>query len=128
MGLREEAEAVLIETMEDPDMFGWSITVTEPSGFSADLYGLSTDISQMIDPDTGEVITGRSASVALRMSSISSAGFTGFPKNISDTTSKPWTVAFDDILGSPHTFKVRESNRDRAMGVIVCILESYRGT
>jgi len=126
MGLREEAEAVLAETMEDPDMFGWSITLTDPSESSAEMYGLSADISQMIDPDTGEVITGRVASVALRMSSIVAAGFTGFPKNIAETTSKPWLVTFNDILGTEHTFKVRESNRDRAMGVIVCMLEVYR--
>jgi len=125
MGLRTDAEAMLAEMIEDTDFFGWDITLTDPSGASAALVGLSNDINHMIDPDTGEIITGRMASVSLRMSSIIAAGFTGFPKNVADLTSRPWVVTFNDILGTSHTFKVREAHRDRAAGVIVCLLEAY---
>lgn len=126
MSLREEMEALLSETLEDPELFGWPITVTDPGGESAQMYGQSTDISLLIDPSTKEAVSGRTASVVLRMSSLVAAGFTSLPKGISDMTLKPWRMDFQDILLNDHTFKVKESNPDRTLGILVCIVEVYR--
>lgn len=125
MGLRAEAESALEEILEDVDLWAWPITVTDPSEVSASLSGRSNDISQVIDPDTGAVVTGRSASVALRISSLVAAGFSSLPRGIADDTSKPWLIAFDDINGNSFTFKVMESSPDRAIGLVVCQLELY---
>lgn len=125
MSLRTLAEQDLGAILEDSAYgFGWSITLTDPDGLTDTLTGFSDDISQVVDPDTGQLVSGRLASVALRISSLVAAGFT-LPRNVSDNTSKPWVVTFDDINGTAHTFKVRQSDPDRALGLVVCILEGY---
>lgn len=123
MGLRVQNEADLAESMEDEDDFGWPITVTDPNGVSQPLIGLSTDIMQIIDPDTGMVLKGRTASVALRISSLV---FSSLPEAVANSAAKPWRADFEDINGSPYTFKVKESSPDRAIGIVVCILETYQ--
>jgi len=127
MGLRTIAEADLSSIMEDDVCgFGWPIIVTDPNGVTVDtLKGLSDDIGAVVDPDTGQLVSGRLASVALRISSLASAGL-GIPEGIADETKKPWVIEFDDINGNAHTFKVIESNPDRALGVVTCLLGSYK--
>lgn len=126
MGIRELAEQDLGAILEDSAYgFGWSITLTDPAGLTdPNLIGFSDDISQVIDPDTGQLVSGRLASVALRISSLLTAGFT-LPRSVADQSSKPWVVTFNDINGTSHTFKVRQADPDRALGLIVCILEGY---
>lgn len=127
MGLREIAEQDLGFILEgDENGFRWPITVTDPDGnVSSGLYGFSDDISQVIDPDTGQAVSGRLASVSLRISSLALQGL-GIPVAIADSSRKPWLVAFDDINGNAFTFKVQESNPDRTLGNVVCILELYQ--
>ena len=125
MGLRDLAEQDLAGILEDAGTgFGWPITLTDPSGRSEALVGFSNDIAQTIDPGTGEIISGRLASVALRISSLYSAGL-ALPTGVPERSSKPWVVRFDDINGSPYAFTIKNSNPDRALGVVVCILEEY---
>lgn len=125
MSLRAIAESDLAFILEDAAYgFGYAITVIDPGGTSADLTGYSNDIAQLIDPDTGQAVSGRLASAVLRISSLTAAGL-GLPQGIADTASKPWIVAFNDISGNPYTFKVSKSNPDRALGVVSCILEAY---
>lgn len=125
-GLRETAEADLAVILEDGTTgFGRPITVTDPSGTVGNLTGFSNDVAEVIDPDTGQAVSGRIASVALRISSLTTAGL-GLPEGIADATSKPWQISFDDINGNPFTFKVQRSNPDRALGIVTCILELYK--
>jgi hypothetical protein len=124
MGLRERASASIKRVVTNRDHFGWDITVTDPAGTSAFLTGFSNDISQVIDPDTGQAVSGRLASVALSISELVDNNL-GIPKAIADDTSKPWIVAFDDLRGNTFTFKVKESNPDRTVDLVVCILETY---
>jgi hypothetical protein len=125
MSLRQLAETDLGLILEDSSTgFGWSIIVTDPAGTSRTLTGFSDDIAQVIDPDTGQAVSGRLASVALRTSSLIAAGLT-LPRGIADSGSKPWVVEFDDINGSAYKFKVSQSNPDRALGLVTCLLELY---
>lgn len=124
MGLRAQAAIDLATITADTDGFGVAITVTDPDGTSAALTGLSSDIGHSIEPETGMVVSGRTASVALAMSALTAAGL-GFPRGIADSDSRPWRVTFNDINGTEHTFKVSEARPDRALGVVVCILEVY---
>jgi len=122
------AEADLVHILEDPITgFGWPIQVTSPEGLNApDLVGFSNDISQLVDPDTGQAVSGRLATVSLRIASLTLAGFTELPEGVANTAIKPWLVTFDSINGEAFTFKVTESNPDRAIGVVVLMLEFYQ--
>jgi len=128
MGLRALAEQDLGTILEDATTgFGWPITITAPDLTEGALTGFSDDIAQVIDPETGQAVSGRLASVAIRISSLAVPFPTqGLPVGISDRTSKPWLVAFDDINGNSHTFKVAQSNPDRAIGLLSLILEAYQ--
>lgn len=126
MSLRELAEQDLGVIIEG-DIYGfrWPITVTNPAGLPSEgLYGFSDDISQTIDPDTGELVSGREASVALRIATIQNV-FGELPRGVADSTSKPWLVTFNDIGGTEYTFKVKQSNPDRTLGNLTCVLEAY---
>lgn len=124
--LRTQAAADLRVILEDSAAgFGRAITVTDPAGFSAVLTGLSDDIGLTIDPQTGVAVSGRTASVALALASLTAAGF-AIPKGIADGASKPWVITFDDIEGNAHTFKIAEAMVDRAAGLVVCMLEAYQ--
>lgn len=127
MSLRQLAESDLGLILEDGVTgFGWPITITDPAGNSGTgpLTGFSDDIAQIIDPDTGQAVSGRLASVALRISSLTAAGLT-LPRGIADAGSKPWVIQFDDINGNAFNFKVAQSNPDRALGLVTCLLELY---
>lgn len=127
MGLRQTAEADLGAILEDDVTgFGFPIIITDPAGNSGTgpLIGTPVDISQFIDPDTGQAVSGRQASCSIRISSLTAAGL-GVPKGIADSASKPWTAQFDDINGNPHLYKVSQSNPDSAIGVVVLLLEAY---
>ncbi len=127
MSLRDVAEADLNVILEDDVTgFGYPIIVTSPDEVSKTLKGFSNDISFSIDPDTGLAVSSRTASVALRISSLIAAGFGTLPGTIQDSNAKPWLVQFNDINGNPFTFKVQEGHPDRGLGIITCTLEIYR--
>ena len=127
MSLRAVAEADLNVILEDSVMgFGYPIILTSPDEVSKNLTGFSNDISTLIDPETGLAVSGRTASAALRISSLIAAGFDTLPRAIQKETDKPWLVQFDDINGNPFTFKVQDGNPDRALGIITLTLEIYR--
>lgn len=121
MSLRNIAEKDLGNILADELGFTWPIVLTNPSGEIQSLQGFSNDIALTIDPETGQAVSGRTASIALQISAIT----IGFPVAIADANSKPWLVAFDDINGNPHSFKVIDSNPDRGLGCITCVLEAY---
>ncbi len=127
MGLREVAEQDLSSILENKECgYGWDITLIAPNNCEALLTGFTHDISQVIDPDTGQAVSGRLASIVLRNGLIyENFPGLGLPKGISETTSKPWVVRFDDINGNSWLFKVVESNPDRTLGLVKCFLELY---
>lgn len=124
MGLRETATADLNTILSDNADFAYDITLTNPGEDSLELLGYTTDISQIIDPDTGQIVSGRSASVALSMRVLKTAGF-DIPQGITDETKKPWRIEFNDLDGASYTFAVQSSNPDRALGIVTCELELY---
>lgn len=124
-GLRALAEADLSGILENSETgFGFAITVTNPAEVSESLTGFSTDIGQVIDPDTGQTVSGRFASVVLRLSTV--VPLLGMPVAVSDATAKPWIVELNDINGVAGKFKVAGTAPDRALGIIVLRLEVYK--
>ena len=127
MGLRTDAENDLEFILQDKvHGFGFDITVTDTSETVAQFIGFSNDISQVIDPDTGQIVSGRLASVAIRMTALNTAFSDVLPVGIADAASKPWVVEFLDIAGFAHKFKVIKSNPDRALGIVTLLLDTYQ--
>ena len=126
MGMRQIAESDLSVILEDAVIGGaWPITIIDPELNELDLTGWSSDIAQVIDPDTGVIVSGRAASVAIRISTLIDNNFL-LPVGIAESESKPWAIRFNDINGFSHKFKVIKSNPDRTLGVVTCLLEVYR--
>jgi len=124
MGLRQQARRDVQRILSDVDGFAWSIVVTNPDGRSACVRGFSTDVADLIDPETGMGISGRQAEVSLPLAPLRKAGF-DLPAHIASEDSKPWTMRFDDIEGTSHTFKVMRTAPDRTVGLVLCYLEAY---
>lgn len=125
MGLRELAAADNRSILEDTAGFGWPIRVTDPAGTVRDLVGVSTDVWQAIDPQTGTLVSGRTAEVTLSIAALTAAGL-AMPKGVPDKSSKPWRVRFNDVAGAAYEFKVAEARPDLTLGCVLCILEAYK--
>jgi len=126
MGLRDTAAADNRIILNDSTFgFGYSITITDPTGTNTPFTGFSNDIGQLIDPETGIAVSGRLATAAIHIQDILDAGLT-LPESIADKSSKPWLITFNDINGVAQVFKVSQSNPDRALGMLICILEFYK--
>lgn len=124
MGLRETAAADFKRLTEDEGGFSWPMTLIDPDGTEYELQGLSTDIHLTIDPQTGQSVSGRNASVSISLRSLADAG-ADIPRSVSRRSQKPWLVKTEDISGNEHTFKVAESYPDQAIGNVVLRLEAY---
>jgi hypothetical protein len=131
MSLIKRAESDLGRIVENPKEFGWPVILKNPEGETlgaegqTPLYALANDISSLIDPDTGDPVSGRLATVTFRASTLRAAGFK-MPKNISDKSSKPWLVTFTNINDRQYTFKVDRSDPDRQRGLLTVYLELYK--
>ena len=127
MGLRETVESDIRKILTDTSScgFGWPVTVKAPDGTTACLTGHSTDVGATIDPDTGQAIAGRSASVSLPLCDLQARSMP-MPVAVSDPAKRAWMVRFDDIRGTQHSFKVMDVLPDRAAGVVVLLLEAAR--
>lgn len=121
MGLREQAALDARAILEDASSgFGWAFTLTSPAGVTTGHVGFTSDVAMNIDPETGIAVTGRKASVAVALGSL-----TVLPEAVSERERKPWRVTFASPNGSIGTWKVVEVLPDRAVGIVVLLLESY---
>jgi len=119
MNLQEIAAADLAVTLEGD---GQTLVLTDPSGVSATLKSITNDVSLLIDPGTGALVSGRNVNAALRIDSIRAAGL-ALPKGVEDGAVTPWLVEHKTIDGQDITTKVLSSNPDRSIGIITLRLE-----
>jgi len=113
----------------DKNGFGWDVLLENPDGVCDTLKGLTTDIATTIDPETGQAVSGRTASVTFSIKTIKELDcfqVFGLPAGVDDESKKPWVVTFLDPLGTSYKFKVLESLPDRALECVVCLLEVYK--
>ena len=83
MNLVAQAEADLALTLESTADFGEAFILTDPSGVTGNLTGQFSNISAVIDPDTGVRISGEFIQATARISSITAEGL-GMPVGIED--------------------------------------------
>jgi hypothetical protein len=126
MSLRSQAESDLAIVLENSADFGWPVVFTDPDGVSNvdPIYCASGDIGTTIDPNTGVPVSGRSAYLSVRRSTLTAAGL-DMPTNVESKTSKPWRATFVDINGHAFTYKIISSMPDRTIGLITCELSIY---
>lgn len=124
MSLRIQAALDARAITEDRSGFGWPIILKDPSGKESEITGLSNDISMVVDPDTGMLVSGRDATIAVSIQTLRTAGFEVDPRAVSQGL--PWVVEFLDINGVLGRFKVSRTSPDRSIGLIVMHLEVYR--
>jgi hypothetical protein len=106
--------------LEDPNGFRRELTLTSPAGVVTALGGYATDVSESVDPETGTVVAGRRASVAVSLLSIAL-----MPEAEAEAGARPWVVTFADLALASTIWKVVEVRPDRAVGVVVLLLETY---
>lgn len=118
MNLRDIAEQDLEMILEDHlQGFAYNIILTDLDGRTDSFKGQSGDIHFLIDPETGQGISGRFAHISIRIKSIlnSSAGFLTLPV-------KGWKVSFNDLYENTYNFIIIEARPDRTLGIITCML------
>lgn len=120
MGLREQAALDAKAILEDLDGFSWPFALKSPDGVVTQQSGFATDIGQTIDPETGQSVAGRQVSVSCSLLSLAV-----LPAGIANENRKPWVVTFENIQELAGDWKVIEVLPDRALGVVVLLLEAY---
>ena len=125
-GLRTLAEADLAFIVEDDVAgFGWPIVLTSPADVDTSLVAITTNTLDMSDPDTGTGVAVRRNSVTVRTSSLPGTGPADYPVAVADGASKPWRVTYSDLRGNSHIYRVRDTEPDDTLGVIVLHLEPW---
>ena len=128
MSLKRQAIADHQAICENTGDFAWPVFLVSPEKMKKEVSGLTNDISDIIDPDTGTPISGRLISIHLSQQTIFSAGFKQLPYSIADESKKPWLVELKNpITDIVSVFKVKRSLPDTSLGGIKLILELYSG-
>jgi hypothetical protein len=116
MNLITQAESDLEFTLEDyEDGFGVEIILIRNTGDEYSFYGQSTDISFLIDPNTGIGVQGRTCEVSLRLYNI-----LGVIGEIPDKTEEGtgWIAKYRNVNGDEWTFAIEQVDVDRKIGIV----------
>jgi len=124
MSLRATAAADIQNIVRDASTGGDEIVITSPAGAVATVHGFTSDVHLSIDPGTGEMVSGRKASVAVLIADLVTESFQDI-HGVAESTSRPWLVTMTDANGTETTFKVVETNPDASSGLTILFLEEY---
>ncbi|AUR86591.1 hypothetical protein NVP1087A_10 [Vibrio phage 1.087.A._10N.261.45.F9] len=106
--------------------FGFStdIVLIDPNDVEYPLKSILTVIHNLIDPDTGQPVSGYLATASINRLDLNALGIT-LPEGVSDELQRPWTVRETNIDGVVVTYKITRAAPDEANGNILCDLGSY---
>ena len=127
MGLNEIAADDFANFTSNTDEFGHEFVITAPDGTVIEgIKGYSTDISALIDPETGQMVAGRTASVSIAMRFFRNAGFGSIPTMEPKKNKKPWIFEWLAPNTSVYTFSVRDAIPDRKLDQTLFMLQSFK--
>ncbi len=126
MSLADQAAADLAAIFADEQGFAAEVELTSPDGITVGVRAFTADVAHLIDPQTGQAVSGRVVSLALPLALL--ADWPGLAIGVADTDRKPWSVKFCDVTGAEHTVRIRETRPDRTLGVLLCFVEAYKVT
>lgn len=89
------------------------------------VQGWPNDVSEIVDPGTGAVVSGRFISVALSLKSLADAGL-DIPTKIIDKNSPVWRIKSPDSSGTIWECTVKFSRPDRRLNIVTLILVPYK--
>ena len=106
--------------------FGVSIDIVllDPAQVEYPLKSIVTVIHNLVDPDTGQPVSGYLATASINRLDLNELGIT-LPEGVSDELQRPWTIRYTNIDGVEITNKITRSAPDEANGNILCDLGSY---
>ena len=111
--------------IENPRNASRDIKLLEPDGAEHPLTVGTRNISQAIDPDTGELVSGQFISVTISLLTLAEKNIS-MPRNIQGHSENPWLVVMiNHITNAETTYKVIHSAPDFTLGLIVCDLGNY---
>ena len=116
--VQSDLAAIMSDTTAGP---GRTVVLTDPDNRTRTVTGISNDISQVIDPETGVPVSGRSVVVSFLISDLIAAGF-AVPVGVADEGIKPWRAGYTDLFGTTHRFKILHADPDRTLGIVICTL------
>ena len=82
---------------------------------------VGTDIGQLVDPNTGQPVSGRLASIVFRLSSRVPVFGSRIPEGVPQNSARPWIIGYGG-----NEYDVRRSAPDRTIGVVMCICGVWR--
>jgi len=125
MSLKNIAQSDLQKIVENVVTgFGVDVTLISPTNVEFNLRGFTNDIFQQIDPETGQIVSGRVAQISFSLKTLIDDEI-GIPIGIADASIKPWLVRFTDLSGEMLTFKVSSTAPDRGIGIINLFLGNW---
>lgn len=106
--------------------FGVSIDIVllDPAQVEYPLKSIVTVIHNLIDPDTGQPVSGYLATASINRLDLNELGIT-LPEGVSNELERPWTIRYTNIDNVVITNKITRSAPDEANGNILCDLGSY---
>jgi hypothetical protein len=106
--------------------FGFStdIVLIDPNDVEYPLKSILTVIHNLIDPDTGQPVSGYLATASINRLDLNELGIT-LPEGVSNELERPWTIRYTNIDNVVITNKITRAAPDEANGNILCDLGSY---
>jgi VCBS repeat-containing protein len=120
--VQKDAQAII-----NSDRFGFSyaLTLTDQASIEHKLKGIMSIIHNLVDPDTGQPVSGFLATVSINAADL-------FAKNIKipvgemSSAARPWLVSYIDQFLRVIEMKLVRSAPDLTNGNIICDLEHYQ--
>lgn len=124
MSLMQRAQRDVARITTNNKHFGGEVVISY-KGVEYPANCFSNNIGQVFDADTGTVVSGQTATVAISVIELQSKSIPE-PVAVYNENRDPYLIGFNDGLGRDFLFKVVDTYPDRTIGLIVCILERFK--
>lgn len=116
MSILSESRLDFAIISQDTDGFAEEVVLTSPTGQSATIACVWTDVGVGLDPESGQTVSAKAASVSISDDALTEAGI-GIPVSVQEKNKKPWKITVTNIDGTSTAYKITEPRRDRRLGV-----------
>lgn len=104
--------------------FSTAITLTDPSGVGYPFNSIIAVIHNLVDPDTGQPVSGFLATASINTLDLLALGLE-IPEGEMSESARPWTITETNIQNVVVTYKIVSAAPDEANGNILCDLVNY---